>query len=338
MKFSNTVLAASTVALALGVPTTKKSKVARQAASLEFFGVNESCAEFGETELPGVLDTDYTWPDTAKIDTLREAGMNIFRVAFLMERLIPDDMTGKFDETYLGDLKKTVSHITEGGSHAILDPHNYGRYYGEIISSTDDFQAFWESVATEFKGNDLVIFDTNNEYHTMEQKHVLDLNQAAIDGIRAAGATNTIFVEGNSWSGAWTWVDVNDNMKALTDPEDNIIYEMHQYLDEDGSGTHPACVSGTIGAERVAEATEWLRENNKTGIIGEFAGATNDVCKTAVTGLLDTLSENTDVWAGALWWAAGPWWADYMYSMEPGTGAAHEGMLETIKPYFPASA
>lgn len=41
----------------------------------------------------------------------------------------------------------------------------------------------------------------------MENSLVADLNQAAIDGIRAAGATSQyILVEGNSWSGAWTWV------------------------------------------------------------------------------------------------------------------------------------
>ena len=168
----------------------------------------------------------------------------------------------------------------------------------------------------------------------MEQDLVLQLNQAAIDGIRATGATNTIFVEGNQWSGAWSWVDTNDNMKALTDPEDKLIYEMHQYLDSDSSGTDPQCVSETIGVERVETATQWLRDNNKTGIIGEFAGASNAVCQAAVTGLLDHLAENTDVWHGALWWAAGPWWADYMYSLEPGTGAAFEGMLPTLEPYL----
>lgn len=41
----------------------------------------------------------------------------------------------------------------------------------------------------------------------MDQTLVFNLNQAAIDGIRAAGATSQyILVEGNSWSGAWTWV------------------------------------------------------------------------------------------------------------------------------------
>ena len=41
----------------------------------------------------------------------------------------------------------------------------------------------------------------------MDDKLVFNLNQAAIDGIRGAGATSQlIFVEGNSWTGAWTWV------------------------------------------------------------------------------------------------------------------------------------
>jgi hypothetical protein len=42
-----------------------------------------------------------------------------------------------------------------------------------------------------------------NSVATVFQK---DLNQAAIDAIRAAGATSQyIFVEGNAWSGAWSW-------------------------------------------------------------------------------------------------------------------------------------
>jgi len=34
---------------------------------------------------------------------------------------------------------------------------------------------------------------------------VVQLNQAAINGIRAAGAKQVINVEGNAWTGAWTW-------------------------------------------------------------------------------------------------------------------------------------
>lgn len=34
----------------------------------EYFGVNESCAEFGNQNVPGVLGTDYTWPAPSSID------------------------------------------------------------------------------------------------------------------------------------------------------------------------------------------------------------------------------------------------------------------------------
>jgi endoglucanase len=154
---------------------------------------------------------------------------------------------------------------------------------------------------------------------------VVCLNQAAIDAIRAAGATTQyIFVEGNSYTGAWTWTTVNDDTKGLTDPQDMLVYEMHQYLDSDGSGTNETCVSSTIGAERIADATTWLRTNNKIGIIGEYAGGANSDCVTAITGMLQSLKDNSDVWTGAIWWGGGPWWADYMFAFEPPTSTVYD--------------
>lgn len=62
-------------------------------------------------------------------------------------------------------------------------------------------------MAGRFASNNLVIFDTNNEYHDMDNQLVADLNQAAVNGIRSAGATSQyIFLEANSWSGAWHFV------------------------------------------------------------------------------------------------------------------------------------
>jgi len=82
---------------------------------------------------------------------------------------------------------------------------------------------------------------------------------------------------------------------------------MHQYLDTDGSGTSPICVSPTIGAERLQDATAWLEENNLKGIIGELGAGSNPDCIEAVKGALCTL-QSSPVWLGALWWSAGPWW------------------------------
>ncbi len=169
----------------------------------------------------------------------------------------------------------------------------------------------------------------------MGSASTLQLMQACIDGVRAAGATSQyIFVEGTSWSGAWTWVSAgNDALVALTDPQDKIIYEMHQYLDSDGSGTATACVSATIGSERLKAATAWLKSTGKKGILGEFAGGSNAQCKSAVTDLLTYMAANKDVWTGALWWGGGPWWGTYMYGMEPPSGIAYTDFLPLMLPF-----
>jgi endoglucanase len=125
-------------------------------------------------------------------------------------------------------------------------------------------------------------------------------------------------------------------MVDLTDPSDKIVYEMHQYLDSDGSGTSSTCVSSTIGAERIAAATSWLQANGKKGIIGEFAGGANSVCESAVTGMLTALEAASDVWLGAMWWGGGPWWGDYIFSMEPPSGTAYVAYADILKPFYPA--
>lgn len=79
-----------------------------------------------------------------------------------------------------------------------------------MITDTTGFGTYWKTIAARFAGNSKVIFDTNNEYHDMDNTLVAQLNQAAINGIRAAGATSQyIFVEGNSYTGAWTWVSAS---------------------------------------------------------------------------------------------------------------------------------
>ena len=174
----------------------------------------------------------------------------------------------------------------------------------------------------------------------MSQTLVKTLNQAAINGIRASGAkTQPIFIEGNSYTGAWKWTTENDNLKTLTDPSDNLVYEMHQYLDSDGSGTAAECVSASIGRERVQKATQWLKTNGKKGFLGEFGGGVNTQCQEAVNGMLQYMQANSDVWMGAGWWAAGPWWGEeYMYNLEPTDGKAYAVYLPILKKFFPSSS
>jgi endoglucanase len=54
----------------------------------------------------------------------------------------------------------------------MICPHNYGRYYNNIITDTAGFETFWKTLATPFASNKLVMFDTNNEcesFHALGQ-------------------------------------------------------------------------------------------------------------------------------------------------------------------------
>ncbi|KAI0381544.1 glycoside hydrolase family 5 protein [Hypomontagnella monticulosa] len=333
MRFTELLVGAAAISGAIAVPTATE----KRAKAFQFTGVSESGAEFGNNVLPGRLGKEYTWPDHNAISTLIGKGFNTFRVAFMMERLIPTKLTGTFNETYAAGLDDIVKFITDQGAYAVIDPHNFGRYYGNVITDVAGFGAWWTTVAKRYASNSKVIFDTNNEFHDEDNALVGQLNQAAIDAIRKAGATSQyIFVEGNSWTGAWHWTSsgTSEAMGKLTDPQDKIVYEMHQYLDSDGSGTSEACVSATIGKERLADATAWLKANGKKGIIGETAGGPNAQCISAVQGMLQYMKDNSDVWTGWLWWGAGPWWADYMYGMEPPTGTAYTKVLPSLTQFI----
>lgn len=89
--------------------------------------------------------------------------MNTFRINILAERLIPNRQYGPVDPAYLRDLKNVVTHITRKGAWAMIAPHGFGRWYGRIITDVAGFEAYWNTVATEFKDDDGVIFDTSNE-------------------------------------------------------------------------------------------------------------------------------------------------------------------------------
>ena len=110
---------------------------------------------------------------------------------------------------------------------------------------------------------------------------------------------------------------------------------MHQYLDTDGSGTSANCVSPTIGGERLSTATQWLRQNGKKGIIGEFAGGANSQCQSAIKSLLDHVKDNSDVWTGALWWGGGPWWGNYIFGFEPPSSTGYNYYNSLLLQYKP---
>jgi endoglucanase len=146
-------------------------------------------------------------------------------------------------------------------------------------------------------------------------------------------------VPGNGWSGAHSWYDSwygtpnAVEMLNIVDPAGNHAFEVHQYMDGDSSGTSDQCISPTIGSERLAAFTGWLREHGQRGFLGEFAGGRNDTCYAALDDMLAYINQNSDVWLGWTYWAAGPWWGDYQFTLEPVDGVDRPQM-SVLQPYL----
>jgi endoglucanase len=314
------VAAALACALGAGIP----------ASAVEYAGVNLSGAEFGESQLPGTYGSSYTYPTPAEIDYYRAVGMNVVRIPFRWERLQRSLYAG-LDATEFSRLSYIVGYATSHGVSVLIDPHNYARYNGNLIGSAAvphaAFADFWSRVAQQFVGNPRVLFGLMNEPHDMPTEQWLAAANAAIAAIRAAGASNLILVPGNAWTGAHSWSDSwygTPNatvMRGVVDPGHNFAFEAHQYLDADASGTSAQVVSTTIGSQRLANFTAWLRSNGYRGFLGEFAVAGSaigaGIGDEALGDMLQYMDNNSDVWLGWSWWAGGPWWGEYMFTLEP---------------------
>jgi aryl-phospho-beta-D-glucosidase BglC (GH1 family) len=103
-------------------------------AQVQFTGVNLAGAEFGEGHLPGTYNQHYTYPTKAEVDYFTGKGMNIFRLPFRWERLQPS-AHGSLNTTELSRINNFVNYAVSKKAYVILDPHNYARYYGDIIGS-----------------------------------------------------------------------------------------------------------------------------------------------------------------------------------------------------------
>ena len=318
--------------------------------ALPYRGVNLSSAEFavdpdGNGPLPGTFGTHYTYPDSKYVSGYSSPayfvgkGMTAFRLPFRWERLQQTRKTA-FNAAEQSRLTTTTDALIAKGAVVILDPHNYARYGTALIGSGSvpnaDFADFWGRLALLYKGNPKVIFNLMNEPHDMSTEQWVGAANAAIAAIRATGANNLILVPGNGWTGAYSWNESwygTSNAKAMLQIKDsgnNYAFDVHQYLDASSAGIDESCVSATIGSQRLASFTSWLKTNGKRGFLGEFGGGPNATCLAAIDDTLKHLEANSSVWLGWTMWAAGPWWGGGGPSIEPKNGADEVRMSKLL--------
>jgi endoglucanase len=290
-------------------------------------GINLSGAEFN-SGLGKRLYFDYIYPSTREIDYYTSKGFGLLRLPFDMTRVYPKPYS-LLSTVETGYIKQTVDYCLSKGMKVALDPHNYANIYdnrtgttwkiGVDAEGTKLFADYWGRMATVFKNYPNILFGLMNEPYGLSSAQWYSGSVSAITAIRAAGASQTILIPGTFWSGAHAWVSSGN---ALTwsgfngDPLRNFVFEMHQYLDRDSSGTNDPCTKNSY--LRLKTATDWLNLNGFKGFLGEFGWTTDLSCIEEGPALMDHLSVNSNVWMGWTWWTAGPWYpATYRFMLNP---------------------
>lgn len=279
------------------------------------FGVNLAGGEFGGSALYPTKEEDWTY--------YQKKGLNLIRVPFKWERLIPE-IGGEFSQTDLNALKQIAEIANKKGMQLMLDMHNYGRRKvtgytdSQIIDAVPEltrehFAAAWKKIATEFKDYNLWGYDLMNEPHDMGTSSWKDIAQAAIDAIREVDTKTPIIVEGNGWASADRWPTSSDMLKNLVDPSNKIIYQAHCYFDRDASGVYGGTYDGEVvdpqvAIKRLTNFGDWLKKNNKIGMIGELGNPGDDErWLTMLDGACAYMKENNislTYWAGGRHWTS----------------------------------
>ena len=324
-----------------GTESTEARSTAKTSADMvspPLAGLNLAGGEFGAA--PGVYGRDYIYPSPAEFDYAKAKGFAVVRIPFLWERLQPR-ARGPFDQAEQARLVQVVEEATARGLGVILDLHNYGRREGAIVGSdaapVEMFTDFWRRMGVVFGGRKGVIFGLMNEPHDQPVDGWARAAEAAVAAIRATGACTPILIPGANWSGAHSWYGPREgvsNAQAMGKiaRAGTTLFEFHQYLDPDSSGTGAVCRTPAEAAGALRIATRWLRAHKAQGFLGEFGAPDSPQCLAGLEAMIDHMRANADVWAGWAYWAAGAWWPKtYPLSVQPVDGVDRPQMAALAK-------
>lgn len=178
--------------------------------------------------------------DDTSVAHMKQWGDNVVRV--LLSENYWDSNDCLYSPGYAAAVDQVVNSITSRGMVALLSLHNNGRTPCEAsnqrrMADSPGSITFWQSVAARYRSDPLVAFDLYNEPHGLTWDQWLNGGtltdadgvtwqaagmQQMYRAVRQTGATNLVFVSGNSWA---------DNAPPAADlvAGDNIVYAAHAY-------------------------------------------------------------------------------------------------------------
>jgi hypothetical protein len=321
-------------------------------------------ATVGDYNFPGCTNGTNTFTGT---DLLYAAakGCNFLCFPFSWQQVQPVITSAISTSTaYFTALQTCVSYALSLGMWVSIRPSPYwsssggvylgygGKYIGQSGGgpSSAQYANFWSEMATFFNNpsnlaykcnTNRLIFDLGNEPNTNTtpgQTNALlqTAYQAAITAIRATGAANMIFVEGNGYTACSNWNSTSvygstancTTFLALTDPINNLVACVHSYFDGStsysGTGADislaasPTVADNTIGTTHLTLIND---QTSTTGIlphsqangnyrifIGEMGvshAPSVGNATTCMNNLVATMGANTRNILGAAWWVFG---------------------------------
>ncbi|KAI0539024.1 endoglucanase 2 [Xylaria digitata] len=297
-------------------------------AKVQFLGVAIAGGEFG-------CQTDGTCPlGSAQLPSdrpsqmshfVKDDGINLLRIPTSWQFLVNNQLGSDLDPSNLLKYDQLVQSCLDTGASCMIDVHNFARWDGQIIGQggpTDEqFASFWGQLAGKYAANDKIIFELMNEPHDLDVGIWAQTCQKAVTAIREAGATSQmILLPGTNFDSAATLVSSGsaDALLAITNPDgstDNLVLDIHKYLDEDNSGTHAACTTDNVGA--FTTVARYLRSNGRKGFISETGASSDASCITAFCAQNSFINTNADVFTGLVAWGAGSFSTSYVLSLTP---------------------
>ncbi|KAK3314301.1 cellulase [Apodospora peruviana] len=308
------------------------------AAKVQFLGMGIAGGDFG-CEIDGSCPTSSTQLPLSSFGMgggdgpgqmthfVEDDGMNIFRLPISWQFLVNNKLGGDLDVTNLAKYDKLVQACLATGANCMIDIHNFARWNGGIIGQggpTDDqFVSLWTQLATKYAASERIVFELMNEPHHLDVQLWAATCQKVITAIRNAGAvTQMILLPGSNFDSAATLATEEGGaaaLMALTNPDgstDNLLLDIHKYLDVDNSGTHAECV--TNNTEAFGQVAEFLRKAGRKGIVSETGAAPNGPdCMTRFCEQNAFINRNSDVFIGLVAWAAGSFDTSYILSLTP---------------------
>ena len=238
--------------------------------------------------------------------------LNLFRIPVGWQYLVNNDLGGTLYESFFSTYDQIMQACLATGALCILDVHNYARWNGGIIGqggpTNAQYTSLWAQLAQKYASQSNVIFGLMNEPHDLNMTIWATTLQQVVDTIRENGATTqTILLSGTNYDAVGGFqTNSAPALSTIVDHDgstDKLIYEAHQYLDNEG-GTTAQCVTNGVD-DQLEPMTAYLRSAGRKAMLTETGGGNTASCVTDVCEELSYLNSNSDVWLGWVGWAAG---------------------------------